>query len=154
MGFFSNDYPKRMPFLERVGKEMRFRKAGRQSPKNTASRSSSGPPRLAEQARQHHGLRRRPRLGGHQPQGHARPIQGPVRIQLAFDDRTEKRQAQPGMLERPLSGHQQVHPRPPPPRGLRLRPRRGSDGPRRPDARKIRGQRRPRRPRNPRPPRP
>ena len=27
MGFFSNDYPDRMPFLERMGKEMRFRKA-------------------------------------------------------------------------------------------------------------------------------
>ena len=27
MGFFSNDYPDRMPLLERIGKERRFRKA-------------------------------------------------------------------------------------------------------------------------------
>ena len=31
MGLFSNDYPDRMPFLERMGKEMRFRKAVRES---------------------------------------------------------------------------------------------------------------------------
>ena len=77
MGFFSNDYPDRMPFLERIGKEMRFRKAGRQSARETRPAAvRSGSPRLAEQARQHHGLRRRARLGGHQPQGHACPIQG------------------------------------------------------------------------------
>ena len=31
MAFFSNDYPDRMPLLERFGKEWRFRKAVRGS---------------------------------------------------------------------------------------------------------------------------
>ena len=144
MGFFSNDYPDRMPFLERMGKELRFRKAVAVAQATRPTAVRPGPPRLAEQARQHHGLRRRPRLGGDQPQDTARPIQGPVRIQLAFDDRTEKRQAQPGfwnghcldISKSTLDRHHQ--------RGLRLRRQRGSTDPQRPDARKIRGQRRPR----------
>ena len=40
MGFFSNDYPERMPFLERIGKEWRFRKAVK------ASRQEHGRPQF------------------------------------------------------------------------------------------------------------
>ena len=40
MAFFSNDYPDRMPLLERIGKELRFRKAVK------ASKEAHGQPQL------------------------------------------------------------------------------------------------------------
>ena len=40
MAFFSNDYPDRMPLLERIGKELRFRKAVK------ASREAHGQPQF------------------------------------------------------------------------------------------------------------
>ena len=40
MAFFSNDYPERMPLLERIGKEWRFRKAVK------ASKQAHGQPQF------------------------------------------------------------------------------------------------------------
>ena len=97
MAFFSNDYPDRMPFLERIGKERRFRKAVKAS-------------------KQQHGQSRFILVHPDWPSKRAsimtyadalgwavtnRPdtpalFEGNTVLKLAFDDRTEKREAQPG----------------------------------------------------------
>ena len=97
MAFFSNDYPKRMPMLERIGKEWRFRKA-------------------VEASKQAHGQPQFVLVHPDWPSKRASimayvdalkwvvtnrseiPAQfnGTTVLRLAFDDRTEKRQAQPG----------------------------------------------------------
>jgi len=98
MGFFSNDYPKRMPFLERVGKEMRFRKAVRQSARQ------HGQPQFVLvhpdwPSKRASIMAYADVLGWAVTNRKGTPARykGTVNIQLAFDDRTEKRQAQPGM---------------------------------------------------------
>lgn len=98
MGFFSNDYPKRMPFLERVGKEMRFRKAVR------GSAQIHGQPQFVLvhpdwPSKRASIMAYADALGWAVTNRKETParFKGAVRIQLAFDDRTEKRQAQPGM---------------------------------------------------------
>ena len=98
MGFFSNDYPKRMPFLERVGKEMRFRKAVRQSAQK------HGEPQFVLvhpdwPSKRASIMAYADALGWAVTNRKGTPARykGTVNIQLAFDDRTEKRQAQPGM---------------------------------------------------------
>jgi len=98
MGFFSNDYPDRMPFLERMGKEWRFRKAVRQSARQHGQPQfvlvhPDWPSKRASIMAYADALgwavtNRKDTIVQHK---------GHVRIQLAFDDRTEKRQAQPGM---------------------------------------------------------
>ena len=97
MGFFSNHYPDRMPFLERVGKELRFRRAVK------VSRREYGEPQfivvhpdwpskrasiMAYADALKWAVTNRP----------ATPEEcgGIIVLKLAFDDRTEKRQAQPG----------------------------------------------------------
>ena len=97
MAFFSNDYPERMPMLERIGKEWRFRKA-------------------VEASKQAHGQPQFVLVHPDWPSKRASimayvdalkwvvtnrseiPAQfnGTTVLRLAFDDRTEKRQAQPG----------------------------------------------------------
>ena len=97
MAFFSNDYPERMPLLERIGKEWRFRKAVK------ASKQAHGQPQFVL-------------VHPDWPSKRASimayvdalkwvvtnrleiPAQfnGTTVLRLAFDDRTEKRQAQPG----------------------------------------------------------
>ena len=97
MAFFSNDYPDRMPLLERIGKELRFRKAVK------ASREAHGgaqfvlvhpdwPSKRASIMAYADALDwvvtnrlNTPDL-----------FDGATVLKLAFDDRTEKRQAQPG----------------------------------------------------------
>ena len=98
MGFFSNDYPDRMPFLERVGKEWRFRKAVRESARQHGQPQfvlvhPDWPSKRASIMAYADALgwavtNRKDTMARHK---------GDVRIELAFDDRTEKRQAQPGM---------------------------------------------------------
>ena len=97
MAFFSNDYPDRMPLLERIGKELRFRKAVK------ASKEEHGQPQfvlvhpdwpskrasiMAYADALKWVVTNRPET----------PTQfnGATVLKLAFDDRTEKRQAQPG----------------------------------------------------------
>ena len=98
MAFFSNDYPDRMPFLERMGKEMRFRKAVRQSAQK------HGQPQFVLvhpdwPSKRASIMAYADALGWAVTNRKETParFKGAVRIQLAFDDRTEKRQAQPGM---------------------------------------------------------
>jgi len=98
MGFFSNDYPDRMPFLERMGKELRFRKAVRQSARK------HGQPQFVLvhpdwPSKRASIMAYADALGWAVTNRKETPARykGAVRIQLAFDDRTEKRQAQPGM---------------------------------------------------------
>jgi hypothetical protein len=98
MGFFSNDYPKRMLFLERVGKEVRFRKAVR------GSAQIHGQPQFVLvhpdwPSKRASIMAYADALGWAVTNRKDTParFKGAVRIQLAFDDRTEKRQAQPGM---------------------------------------------------------
>lgn len=98
MGFFSNDYPDRMPFLERMGKELRFRKAVRQSAQK------HGQPQFVLvhpdwPSKRASIMAYADALGWAVTNRKETPARynGAVRIQLAFDDRTEKRQAQPGM---------------------------------------------------------
>ena len=98
MGFFSNDYPERMPFLERIGKEMRFRKAVRQSARK------HGQPQFVLvhpdwPSKRASIMAYADALGWAVTNRKDTPARykGQVRIQLAFDDRTEKREAQPGM---------------------------------------------------------
>lgn len=98
MGFFSNDYPDRMPFLERMGKELRFRKAVRQSAQK------HGQPQFVLvhpdwPSKRASIMAYADALGWAVTNRKETParFKGAVRIQLAFDDRTEKRQAQPGM---------------------------------------------------------
>ena len=97
MAFFSNDYPERMPLLERIGKEWRFRKAVK------ASKQAHGQPQF---------VLVRPDWPSKRASIMAYvdalkwvvtnrseiPAQfnGTTVLRLAFDDRTEKRQAQPG----------------------------------------------------------
>lgn len=98
MGFFSNDYPDRMPFLERVGKELRFRKAVK------ASKREHGQPQFILvhpdwPSKRASIMAYADALGWvvtNRKETSVR-LSGHLRIQLAFDDRTEKRQAQPGM---------------------------------------------------------
>ena len=97
MAFFSNDYPDRMPLLERIGKELRLRKAVK------ASKEEHGQPQfvlvhpdwpskrasiMAYADALKWVVTNRPET----------PTQfnGATVLKLAFDDRTEKRQAQPG----------------------------------------------------------
>ena len=98
MGFFSNDYPDRMPFLERMGKERRFRKAVK------ASKQQHGQPRFVLvhpdwPSKRASIMAYADALGWAVTNRKDTPARykGQVRIQLAFDDRTEKREAQPGM---------------------------------------------------------
>ena len=98
MGLFSNDYPDRMPFLERMGKELRFRKAVRQSAQK------HGQPQFVLvhpdwPSKRASIMAYADALGWAVTNRKETPARynGAVRIQLAFDDRTEKRQAQPGM---------------------------------------------------------
>jgi len=97
MAFFSNDYPERMPLLERIGKEWRFRKAVK------ASKQAHGQPQF---------VLVRPDWPSKRASIMAYvdalkwvvtnrseiPAQfnGTTVLRLAFDDRTEKLQAQPG----------------------------------------------------------
>ena len=98
MGFFSNNYPDRMPFLERVGKELRFRKAVK------ASKREHGQPQFILvhpdwPSKRASIMAYADALGWvvtNRKETSVR-LSGHLRIQLAFDDRTEKRQAQPGM---------------------------------------------------------
>jgi len=97
MGFFSNDYPKRMPFLERVGKEMRFRKAVK------ASKEAHGQPHFVLvhpdwPSKRASIMAYADALKWVVTNRPDTPTQfnGVTVLKLAFDDRTEKRQAQPG----------------------------------------------------------
>ena len=98
MGFFSNDYPDLMPFLERVGKELRFRKAVK------ASKREHGQPQFILvhpdwPSKRASIMAYADALGWvvtNRKETSVR-LSGHLRTQLAFDDRTEKRQAQPGM---------------------------------------------------------
>ena len=95
MAFFSNDYPDRMPLVERIGKELRFRKAVKASnhirvaqfvlvhPDWPSKRASI----MAYADALQWVVTNRPDT----------PTQfnGVIVLKLAFDDRTEKRQAQP-----------------------------------------------------------
>lgn len=97
MGFFSNDYPDRMPLLERIGKELRFRKAVK------ASRQAHGEPQFIVvhpdwPSKRASIMAYADALKWAVTNCKDTPSRynGAVRIQLAFDDRTEKRQAQPG----------------------------------------------------------
>ena len=97
MGFFSNDYPDRMPFLERMGKELRFRKAVK------ASKQQHGQPRFVLvhpdwPSKRASIMAYADALGWavtNRPDTPALFNETTV-LKLAFDDRTEKRQAQPG----------------------------------------------------------
>ena len=97
MGFFSNDYPDRMPLLERMGKERRFRKAVK------ASKQQHGQARFVL-VHPDWPSKRASIMAYADALGWAvtnRPdtpalFNGTTVLKLAFDDRTEKRQAQPG----------------------------------------------------------
>ena len=97
MAFFSNDYPHRMPLLERIGKEWRFRKAVK------ASQEAHGQPlfvfvhpdwpsKRASIMAYTDALKW---VVTNRPETPAQ-FNGTTVLKLAFDDRTEKRQAQPG----------------------------------------------------------
>ena len=97
MGFFSNDYPDRMPLLERIGKELRFRKAVK------ASKQKHGQPQFIV-AHPDWPSKRASIMAyadalqfvvTNRAQTPAQ-FNGTTVLNLAFDDRTEKRQAQPG----------------------------------------------------------
>ena len=97
MAFFSNDYPERMPLLERIGKEWRFRKSVR------ASKQEYGRPQFVL-VHPDWPSKRASIMAYAEALGWAvtnRPntpdlFDGGTVLKLAFDDRTEKRQAQPG----------------------------------------------------------
>lgn len=97
MGFLSNGYPDRMPLLERVGKEWRFRKAVK------ASKRAHGQPQFILvhpdwPSKRASIMAYADTLGWvvtNRPETPAR-FNGTISLKLAFDDRTEKRQAQPG----------------------------------------------------------
>ena len=97
MAFFSNDYPERMPLLERIGKELRFRKSVR------ASKQEYGRPQFVL-VHPDWPSKRASIMAYAEALGWAvtnRPntpdlFDGGTVLKLAFDDRTEKRQAQPG----------------------------------------------------------
>ena len=97
MAFFSNDYPDRMPLLERIGKELRFRKAVK------ASKQKHGQPQFIV-AHPDWPSKRASIMAyadalqfvvTNRAQTPAQ-FNGTTVLKLAFDDRTEKRQAQPG----------------------------------------------------------
>ncbi len=97
MAFFSNDYPARMPFFERIGKELRFRKLVR------VSAQQHGQPQFVlvypDWPSKRASIMAYATALGYavtNREDTADRYRGQVRIQLAFDDRTEKRQAQPG----------------------------------------------------------
>jgi len=97
MAFFSNDYPDRMPLLERIGKELRFRKAVK------ASKQEYGRPQFVF-VHPDWPSKRASIMAYAEALGWAvtnRPntpdlFDGGTVLKLAFDARTEKRQAQPG----------------------------------------------------------
>ena len=97
MAFFSNDYPDRMPLLERIGKELRFRKAVK------ASKQKHGQPQFIV-AHPDWPSKRASIMAYADALNWVvtnRPVtpalfEGATVLKLAFDDRTEKRQAQPG----------------------------------------------------------
>ena len=97
MAFFSNDYPARMPFFECIGKELRFRKLVR------VSAQQHGQPQFVlvypDWPSKRASIMAYATALGYavtNREDTADRYRGQVRIQLAFDDRTEKRQAQPG----------------------------------------------------------
>ena len=97
MAFFSNDYPDRMPLLERIGKELRFRKAVK------ASMQQHGQPQfiLAHPdwpSKRASIMAYADALNWVVTNRAQTPAQfnGTTVLKLAFDDRTEKRKAQPG----------------------------------------------------------
>lgn len=97
MGFLSNDYPERMPWLERVGKELRFRKAVK------ASKEAHGQPRFVLvhpdwPSKRASIMAYADALGWVVTNREGTPDRfgGRTVVKLAFDDSTEKRQAQPG----------------------------------------------------------
>ena len=97
MAFFSNDYPDRMPLLERIGKEWRFRKAVK------ASAEAHGQARFVLvhpdwPSKRASIMAYADTLGWAVTNRPDTPAQfnGTTVLKLAFDDRTEKRQAQPG----------------------------------------------------------
>ena len=97
MGFFSNDYPDRMPWLERIGKELRFRKAVK------VSKQKHGQPQFIV-AHPDWPSKRASIMAYADALNWVvtnRPVtpalfEGATVLKLAFDDRTEKRQAKPG----------------------------------------------------------
>ena len=97
MAFFSNDYPERMPLLERIGKELRFRKAVK------ASKQAHGQPQFVLvhpdwPSKRASIMAYVDALKWVVTNRSEMPAQfnGTTVLRLAFDDRTEKRQAQPG----------------------------------------------------------
>lgn len=97
MAFFSNDYPDRMPLLERIGKELRFRKAVK------ASREAHGGAQFVLvhpdwPSKRASIMAYADALGWVVTNRLNTPdlFDGATVLKLAFDDRTEKRQAQPG----------------------------------------------------------
>ena len=97
MAFFSNNYPDRMPPLERIGKELRFRKAVKASTKEHGQPQfvlvhpdwpSKRASIMAYADASKWVVTNRPETPGR--------FYGVTALKLAFDDRTEKRQAQPG----------------------------------------------------------
>ena len=97
MAFFSNDYPDRMPLLERIGKELRFRKAVK------ASKQAHGQPQFVLvrpdwPSKRASIMAYADSLKWVVTNRSETPAQlnGTTVLKLAFDDRTEKRQAQPG----------------------------------------------------------
>ena len=97
MAFFSNDYPDRMPLLERIGKELRFRKAVK------ASKEEHGQPQFvlvhpdwpSKRASIMAYADALKWVVTNRPETPTQ-LNGATVLKLAFDDRTEKRQAQPG----------------------------------------------------------
>ena len=97
MAFFSNDYPDRMPLLERIGKELRFRNAVK------ASKETHGQPQFvlvhpdwpSKRASIMAYADALKWVVTNRPETPTR-LNGATALKLAFDDRTEKRQAQPG----------------------------------------------------------
>lgn len=97
MAFFSNDYPDRIPLLERIGKELRFRKAVK------ASKQQHGEPQFvlvhpdwpSKRASIMAYADSLQWVVTNRPETPAQ-FNGTTVLRLAFDDRTEKRQAQPG----------------------------------------------------------
>ena len=97
MAFFSNDYPERMPLLERIGKEWRFRKAVK------ASKQAHGQPQFVLvhpdwPSKRASIMAYVDALKWVVTNRSEIPAQfnGTTVLRLAFDDRTEKLQAQPG----------------------------------------------------------
>ena len=97
MAFFSNDYPDRMPLLERIGKELRFRMAVK------ASKQAHGQPQFVLvhpdwPSKRASIMAYADSLKWVLTNRLETPAQlnGTTVLKLAFDDRTEKRQAQPG----------------------------------------------------------